>query len=130
MNTATAHNLDSSDQIVIANVTTAAPIALATIQRSGDIVTANTSAALAIAAGAQILIAGVTGGTTDFNGEYIVATVDGTNTIFTWVQIGADEAGASGTAGAPSDLNGTFAVASITSGTQFTFCLLYTSRCV
>jgi hypothetical protein len=119
--TATPHNLDSTDQIVISNVTNAAPIALATIQRSDDVVTANTASALAIAAGAQILIAGVTGGTTDFNGEYTVVTVDSTNTIFTWVQIGDDEAGASGTAGAPSDLNGTYAVASITSGTQFTF---------
>jgi hypothetical protein len=119
--TATAHNLDTSDQAVISNVTTAAPIALTAIERTDDVVTANTSSALAIAAGAQILIAGVTGGTTDFNGAYTIATVDSTNTIFTWVQIGDDGAGSSGTAGAPSDLNGTFAVATIPNSTQFTF---------
>jgi hypothetical protein len=121
--TATAHNLDTSDQVVIANVTAAAPIALVSIARSGDVVTANTAAALAIAAGAQIQITGVAGGSTNFNGAFTVATVDTTNTIFTWVQIGNDEAGtsATGSAGAPSDLNGTFAVASIPNATQFTY---------
>ncbi len=119
--TATPHQILPADQVVIAGVTTAAPIAIATIARATGVVTLTTSSAMTLAVGAEILVAGVTGSTTSFNGTFTLLSVDGTQTIFTFYQQGADEAGSGGTAGIPSDLNGTFVVASIVNSTKVTY---------
>ncbi|MGO9642034.1 MAG: hypothetical protein ACLP1Y_12105 [Candidatus Acidiferrales bacterium] len=119
--TATPHGIIPADQVVIAGVTTIAPVSIATIERASGIVTLTASAAIVLAAGAEILVAGVAGGTTSFNGTFTLLSVDSTQTIFTFSQQGADEAGTGGTAGIPSDLNGTFAVASVTSSTQVSY---------
>lgn len=66
---------------------------LASIFRSGGIVNATSNAAHGLAIGSQIVIAGVTGGTTDFNTAASVLSVP-TTTTFTYAQNDVDDSSA------------------------------------
>lgn len=79
------------------------PINIASISRSGNVVTVITQSAQSLSTGYLVGIAGVAGGTTSFNGTFHVANfVDGTH--FTYSQTGPNESGTNGTGtAAPGD---------------------------
>jgi len=66
-------------------------------QRATNVVTITTTAPHGFSVGDSIYVAGVTGGTTNFNGTFTVASVP-TATTFTYAQTGANDTAGSGTA--------------------------------
>lgn len=64
---------------------------ISSISRATNVVTVNTATAHGFTNGDRITISGVTGGTTDFNGTFVI-TVSDTDT-FTYSQTGPDESG-------------------------------------
>jgi hypothetical protein len=70
-------------------------VGIQSIVRTSNVVTVYTQAAHWLAVGDNVTIAGVAGGTTNFNGAFAVATVPGP-TEFTYEQLAADESGTGG----------------------------------
>ena len=70
--------------------------AIATIARASNVVTVATQSAHNLLDGDQVIIAGVTGGTTSFNGTFAVAGITD-STHFTFNQTGPNESGTNGT---------------------------------
>jgi hypothetical protein len=78
------------------NTITPATYNLSSIARSGNIVTATTTATHAVTPGRIVKVAGSTGGATSFNGTFKVL-YSNSNTTISWVQNGANESGTAST---------------------------------
>ena len=78
------------------NTATPATYNISAISRSGNVVTAATTAAHAVTAGRIVKVAGSTGGSTSFNGTFQVQYASD-NTHISWFQTGANESGTGNT---------------------------------